>query len=94
MLIPNDIPSSESVIDESTDDIISMIDKQIAENHFWYNMYDFAFLEKEYPKEFRDKIADTYRTVGWPYVDHRTSSELGNNQGLTEFRFSKYPIEW
>ena len=71
-----------------------MIDAEIVENHLWYNMFDFALLTKEYPKELRDEIADRYRTAGWSYVDHRTSSELGNNQGLTEFRFSNYPIEW
>jgi hypothetical protein len=91
MIAPNELSSSD---DYNIDDIIAEIDAEIAENHHWYHMCDFAILTKEYPKSIRDEIAQKYRDVGWNFVEHRTSSESGERPGLTEFRFSKYPISW
>lgn len=91
MITPNELSSSN---DYSIDDIIAEIDAEIVENHHLYPMCDFAILTKEYPKSVRDEIARKYRDSGWNFVGHRTSSENGERPGLTEFRFSKYPIEW
>lgn len=91
MITPNELSSSN---DCSIDDIIAEIDAEIIENHHLYPMCDFAILTKEYPKSVRDEIAQKYRDAGWNFVGHRTSSENGERSGLTEFRFSKYPIEW
>lgn len=94
MITPTDLVSSVEQNIDDIDDIIAKIDAEIAENHLWYNMFDFAILTREYPKHLRDEIAQKYRDSGWDFVEHRTSSELGERPGLTEFRFSKYPIAW
>lgn len=58
MITPNDL----SCFDEQTiNDIFAKIDAEIAENHTWYSLCDFAILTKEYPKQLRDKIAQMYR---------------------------------
>ena len=91
MITPNELSSSDGYI---INDIIAEIDAEIVENHHLYPMCDFAILTKEYPKSIRDEIAQKYRDCGWNFVEHRTSSENGERPGLTEFRFSKYPISW
>ena len=76
------------------DELIEEIDMEIMTNHLWYSMFDFAILKGEYPKHIRDEVAQRYRDSGWEFVEHRTSSELGERPGITEFRFSKFPIRW
>lgn len=96
MITPDELAQVEPTTNgnKDIDELIEEIDAEIKANHLWYNMYDFAILTNEYPKQLRNEIAQRYKDSGWEFVDHRTSSELGERPGLTEFRFSKYPISW
>lgn len=74
--------------ERNVDKYIEEIDKRIEE-YAAKNMYPWVeiVLEAELSVHERDCIAKAYKSAGWKSVYHQTSTENGENAGLTVFVF-------
>ncbi len=91
MLTPNDLKQME-IEQCDFEQLEKDIDESIKSNHGKYK-WEEALLDKEYPLSVRNEIGKRYMENGWKYVYHRTSSENGEEPGLTSFRFSEVPVD-
>ena len=75
-------------MNKNVDKYIAEIDKKIEE-YAEKNMYPWVeiILEKELSMNERNCISKEYKAAGWMAVYHNTSSENGENPGLTTFVF-------
>lgn len=95
MITPNDIKELDKKI--ATEELIKKIDESIIKNHKlklnYSNDYEEAIIEDEYNISIRNIIAEMYKSAGWKYVYHRTSSENNERGGLTHFLFSNEELK-
>ena len=86
MITPYEFEKLQAV--KNVDKYIQEIDKKIEE-YAEKNMYPWVeiVLEKELSLHERNCVAKEYQMAGWQTVYHHTSSEIGENPGLTTFVF-------
>lgn len=88
MISPNDLKNLDT---KKADELIEKIDKAIVSNHGNFT-HESALIEGEYPVEVRNKVGKMYKKAGWKYVYHQTSSENGEQPGLTHFILSTVEV--